>query len=181
MRGHFHNRHGQAEEALLKSERKHVEDIYWWLWRQLGRKKCPLLICKVLKLFVKALWRVCLHRTLWEAAWWTATSTVQIWRTPPLIVFDHCEGNSVGENLSYWYEMFQKCFLRHWLAVTTIPFVIETIYSSHFRCSYLKNNKSFLNFFFPVLKSKLNFEHFTKKEHPPSLFISEITDAQKGV
>ena len=31
------------------------------------------------------------------------------------------------------------------------------------------------------LKSTLNFEHFLKKEQPHSLFISENTDAEKGV
>ena len=31
------------------------------------------------------------------------------------------------------------------------------------------------------LKSTLNFEHFLKKEQPHSLFISEKTDAEKGV
>ena len=39
----------------------------------------------------------------------------------------------------------------------------------------------FSEFFFAVLKSNLNFEHFPTKEQPPSLFISEITDAEKGV
>ena len=29
------------------------------------------------------------------------TRTVQIWRTLPLTVIDHCEGNCIGENLSY--------------------------------------------------------------------------------
>ena len=104
LRGHFDNRHGQPVEALLKSGQRHVYHIYWCLWRQLGQKKTLLMICKVLKLFLKVLRKVRLHRTLWEAGWWTATSTVQIWRTPPLIVFDQCEGNCVRENLSYWYR-----------------------------------------------------------------------------
>ena len=109
--------------------------------------KSLLLISKVLTLFVNALSKFHLHRTLWQAAWWTATSTVQIWRTPPLTVIDRCESNCVGESPSYWYIKCQNCFLRHWLAVRSNPFVIETIYSSHFRCDYLRNQKYFLNFF----------------------------------
>ena len=54
-RGHFDNRHAGPEEPLLKSGRRHVYHICWCLWRQLGRKKSLLLICKLLKLFLKAL------------------------------------------------------------------------------------------------------------------------------
>ena len=39
----------------------------------------------------------------------------------------------------------------------------------------------FCKFLFAFLKSTLNFEHFPKKEQPHSLFISEITDAEKVV
>ena len=39
----------------------------------------------------------------------------------------------------------------------------------------------FSEFFFPFLKSTLNFEHFPKKEQPHSWFISEINDAEKNV
>ena len=94
---------------LVKSN-KHCSNVenttinsYWSLWRQVRWKKCLLLMCKALKLFVKALIKIQFQRTLWEAAWLTATSTVQMWRTPPLTVIDQCEGNCVGENLSYLY------------------------------------------------------------------------------
>ena len=103
FRGHFDNRHSQPEEPLLKSGREQIYRIYWCLWRRLCRKKSLLLICKILKLFVNTLRVVGLYRTLWQAAWLTATSSAQISRTPPLIVIDHCEENCVGENLSYWY------------------------------------------------------------------------------
>ena len=39
----------------------------------------------------------------------------------------------------------------------------------------------FSDFFFTFLKSRLNFQRFPKKEQPHSLFISKITDAEKGV
>ena len=44
-----------------------------------------------------------------------------------------------------------------------------------------QEQERFSEFFFAVLKSTLNFEHFPKKEQPHSLFIFEITDAEKGV
>ena len=103
FRGHFGNRHGEAEEALLKSGSQHVLPIYWCLWSRLGRKNSLLLICEVLILFVNALRKVCLHRTLLQGTSLMVTSTVQIWRTPPLTFIDHCEGNCAIENLSYWY------------------------------------------------------------------------------
>ena len=39
----------------------------------------------------------------------------------------------------------------------------------------------FSQFYFGFLKAALNFEHFPKKEQPHSSFISEITDANKGI
>ena len=39
----------------------------------------------------------------------------------------------------------------------------------------------FSHFFFALLRSTLNFEHFPKKEQPHSLFISEITDSEKAL
>ena len=103
FRGHFENRHGEPEEPLFKSIRRHVYHIYWWLCRQLCRKKPLLLIWKVLKLLVNALIKVQFQRTLWEATWYTARSTVKIWKKPILTVIDHFEGWCVAQNLSYWY------------------------------------------------------------------------------
>ena len=39
----------------------------------------------------------------------------------------------------------------------------------------------FNEFFFPFLKSTLNFEHFPTKEDPHSLFISGIRDCKKAL
>ena len=39
----------------------------------------------------------------------------------------------------------------------------------------------FPQFFFPFLKSTLNFELFPTKEESHSLFISEITDGEKAL
>ena len=181
MRGHFDNGQSEPEERLLKSERRHVYHICWCLFRQLGRKKSLLLICKVLKLFFNALIKVQFQRTPWQAAWLSVTSTVQIWSTQPLTVIDHCEGNCNWGNLSYSYAKSWNCSLRHWLEVANILFVIETIYGSHLRCSYFRNKKYFLNFFCSFLKSTLNFERFPKKGEPHSWFISEIKDPEKGV
>ena len=128
----------------------------------IASKKSLLFIWKVLKLFVNALIKVRLHRTLWQAPWWTATSTVQVWRTPPLTVIDRREGNCVRKNLSYWYAKSEICFLTQWLAVTGIPFVVERIYNSHLRCEYLTNKKFFL-IFFCIFEIYIKFWTFSKK------------------
>ena len=52
--------------------------------------------------------------------------------------------------------------LTHWLPITSILFLIETIQHNQFRCNYFRN-KNFFWFFLSRLKSRLNFEHFPKK------------------
>ena len=48
--------------------------------------------------------------------------------------------------------------------MTSIIFLIETIYSNIFRCNYLKNEKHFHNFFFfSSSEFRLNFKHFQTK------------------
>ena len=46
---------GKPAKKLLESERQHLYQIYWSLWRQLGLKKILWLICKILGLFVNPL------------------------------------------------------------------------------------------------------------------------------
>ena len=41
--------------------------------------------------------------------------------------------------------------------MTSIPFLIETIYRNIFRYNYLRNEKYFLNFFFSFFKFRSNF------------------------
>ena len=75
-----------------------------------------------------------------------------------VIFIDHCERNSVVKSLSWWYEKYKDCFLTHWLPMTSILFLIETIYRNIFRCNYLENNRNFHNFLFHLgnLDSTLN-------------------------
>ena len=49
-----------------------------------------------------------------------------------------------------------------------------------FQMQLSQKQEIFSEYFFAVLKSTLNFEHFSKKEQPHSRFISYITDAEKG-
>ena len=51
----FKKQYGKRAKTLLKSERQHLYHIYWSLWKQLSFKKCPLEICKLLRLFVNTL------------------------------------------------------------------------------------------------------------------------------
>ena len=55
FRGHFGERHGESEQALLKSGCQDLSHSYSSLLKQLGWKKSLLKICKVLKLFVNTL------------------------------------------------------------------------------------------------------------------------------
>ena len=50
-----------------------------------------------------------------------------------------------------------------------------------FQMPFSHKQETFSQFFFALLKATLNFEHFPNKEQPHSCFISEITDAGKGV
>ena len=55
FRGYFGDRHGEREQAELKSGWQDLYHSHWSLLKQLGWKKSLLIICKVLKLFVNAL------------------------------------------------------------------------------------------------------------------------------
>ena len=48
------------------------------------------------------------------------------------------------------------------------------------RTQLSQKQEAFPQFFLAFSKSTLNFEHFQKKDDPPSLFISEITHSGKG-
>ena len=48
------------------------------------------------------------------------------------------------------------------------------------RTKLSKKQQAFPEFFLAFSQSTFNFEHFQKKDDPPSLFISEITPSRKG-
>ena len=74
---------------------------------------------------------------------------------------DHCEGNSVGKSLSEWYAQSEDCLLIYWLPITSILFLLDTVYSNIFRCNYLRNEKYFLTFF-SIFEFKIQFLTFSK-------------------
>ena len=43
------------------------------------------------------------------------------------IFIDHWEGNCVKKSLFYLYKKFQDSFLKHWVPMASILFLIETI------------------------------------------------------
>ena len=55
-----------------------------------------------------------------------------------------------------------------------------TISPNKFKRHYLKNKKTFCQFFIAFLKCACNLEHFEKKDEYASLIISEITDCERG-
>ena len=51
----FNKSHGKRVETLLKSERQHLYHIYWSFWSEFSRKKCVLVIFKIIRLLFKPL------------------------------------------------------------------------------------------------------------------------------
>ena len=97
------------------------------------------------------------------------------------IFIDHCESNSVGKSLSWWYAKYSDCFLTHWLPMTSILFLIETIYCNIFRCYYLTNKKTFSSYFFTFCKPRFNFQHFQKIDDSHSWCIFNLGTSENVV
>ena len=55
FKGLFDKWHGKRVETLLKSERQHLYHIYWSFWSEFSRKKCVLVIFKIIRLLFKPL------------------------------------------------------------------------------------------------------------------------------
>ena len=64
-----------------------------------------------------------------------------------IIFIDYCHGNWVGKSLFYWHDKSWECLLAHWMPMTSILFLIGTIWRYQLRCNYLRNKKLFLKFF----------------------------------
>ena len=74
----------------------------------------------------------------------------------------------VGQCLSSWYLTSEDCLLTHWLPITSILFLIRTIYGKQFKFNYLRI-KNFYTNFSAFLKFTSNFEYFEKKRWLASL------------
>ena len=72
------------------------------------------------------------------------------------IFLDNCEGNSVAKSLSWWYEKYWDCLLIHWMPMTSILFLIQTIYYKMFWCNYLRKRK-FCGIFFCIFEIWIQF------------------------
>ena len=55
FKGLFDKWHGKRVETLLKSERQYLYHIYWSFWSEFSRKKCVLVIFKIIRLLFKPL------------------------------------------------------------------------------------------------------------------------------
>ena len=53
-------------------------------------------------------------------------------------------------------------------------------FTQQIEAPFSQRQKTFSKFFLPFLKSKLNLEHFEKKDEYPSLVISRIIDSERG-
>ena len=67
------------------------------------------------------------------------------------IFIHNCDGNLGWKSISEWYAKTSDCLLTHWLLMTNILFLTDSIYCNIIRCNYLRNEKCFLNLFFLVL------------------------------
>ena len=94
------------------------------------------------------------------------------------ILIDHYEGHLDGKVPSWWQAKSRDCLLTHWLAMTGILFLVETIWCNQFRCCYLKNRNIFL-ISWCIFQIFIKFWKFSNKENPHSLCISEITDSER--
>ena len=79
---------------------------------------------------------------------------------------DQCQGSWVGKSLFYWHAKSWDYLLKHWMPMTGILFLIDTIWRYQLRCNYIRKKKLFLKFsllFWPlveilnILKQKMTF------------------------
>ena len=82
----------------------------------------------------------------------------------PLIKFiAYCQGNWAGKSLSYWHAKSWDCLLTHWLPITSILFLIDTILWYQCRCNNLSHKKILFKFWLCFDQLKLNFKCSEKK------------------
>ena len=98
-----------------------------------------------------------------------------------MIFIDPCERESVQKSLTYCQGKSWDSLLTYWLPMKSIFFFIGRIQGHQFRCNYLRSKNLFLSFFVSFLKSRLNFEHFDRKDDPHTFCFSEITDSENVV
>ena len=106
------------------------------------------------KLLTLKIW---LHHSF-ESDVWESYSTVNmlmggklLWKlheTTFIILFDHSEQKFFEKYLRYWNLKSLGSLLTHWLPLTNILFWIVRVFSSLFKCNYLKNEKTFPKFLF---------------------------------
>ena len=64
--------------------------------------------------------------------------------------------------------------------MTSILFLIETIYCNIFRCNFFRNKKTFSKFFVAFWKTRFNFENFEKTDNLNSWGSFELIDSEEG-
>ena len=97
-----------------------------------------------------------------------------------IIFIDLCQGNWFRESLSYWYVKSWGCFLTHWLLLASILALIGTTNDTN-SDAIISERKMFFARFCCILKSRINFKDFEKKDDPHRFCISETMDSEKVV
>ena len=73
------------------------------------------------------------------------------------------EDNSGLKSFWEWYAKSWDCWLTHWHSITSIFFLIETIYGNALWSNHLRSEKYVLNFFFRFLNFDSILKFFKKK------------------
>ena len=86
---------------------------------------------------------------------------------------DDCQGNWVRESLSYWHAKSWDCLLTHWLPMK-YPVLIRKNLTIPIQMQLSQKQKVFSQFFRAFLKSRLNFEHYEKKNYSNRFSLSKL-------
>ena len=80
---------------------------------------------------------------------WNCTGYLQsLYENAFIMIFHQFDASWFWKYLPLCYLKFKGCLLTHWVLMASILFNIWGICNSQFKCNYLKNEKSFLNFLF---------------------------------
>ena len=90
------------------------------------------------------------------------------------IFIDHCQVNKVGKSLFYWQ-------FKSWASYQMYHFVNRDNLMIPIQIQLSQKKKSFSQFLTVILKCRLNFQYFERKDDAHRFWISEITDSENVV
>ena len=94
------------------------------------------------------------------------------------IFIDHCQENWVRKRVSYWHA---KLLVNTLAADANYPVLNKENLTIPIQIQLSRKTKIFWECFAAFFKSRVNFEHFGKKDDPHAFCISETTDSENVV